>query len=86
MVGVGLILKKNLHHIIIHTCVCVFFFGKNSTSITYSNRGGKVHPPLNSSAIEIVIDADFVVGLHTNNETSCAKYAPIIDDCKNLLN
>ena len=66
--------------------MCVFFFGKNSTSITYSNRGGKVHPPLNSSAIEIVIDADFVVGLHTNNETSCAKYAPIVDDCKNLLN
>ena len=66
--------------------MCVFFFGKNSTSITYSNRGGKVHPPLNSSAIEIVIDANFVVGLHTNNETSCAKYAPIVDDCKNLLN
>ena len=67
--------------------MCVFFFfGKNSTSITYSNRGGKVHPPLNSSAIEIVIDADFVVGLYTNNETSCAKYAPIVDDCKNLLN
>ena len=64
---------------------CVCFFGKNSTSITY-NRGGKVHSPSNSSAIEIVIDANFVVGLHTNNETSCAKYAPIVDDCKNLLN
>nr|POE46555.1 aluminum-activated malate transporter 10 [Quercus suber] len=41
---------------------------------------------LQVQAVEIELDTKSVIHLLSNNEVSLANYAPIIDDCRNLLN
>jgi len=41
---------------------------------------------LQVQAVEIKLDAKSVIHLLSNNEVSMANYAPIIDDCENILN